>query len=293
MCKSGIYQIKNIINNKIYIGSAINILQRWSVHQSLLNSNKHYNNHLQSAWNKYGKANFVFEIVEVVEAREELVKREQVYIDFMLPEYNISKIAGNTLGIKFTEESRKKISDSLKGRFTQEKNPFYGKKHSQESKNKMSKSRIGRALSKEWRENLSKSNIGKKLSQETRNKISQSQCGEKSNSAKLTWQQVKEIRELYKTDNSGISQASLAKCYNVSKGTIQDVLENRTWKIENYNRKNKKNIKRLTYDKAEEIREQYKNGNITYKMLAQKYEVSKRTIQNIIKNKTWIKKDEM
>jgi len=51
---SGIYQIKNTLNGKFYVGSAVNIKQRWSTHISSLNKNNHHSGHLQNAWNKYG-----------------------------------------------------------------------------------------------------------------------------------------------------------------------------------------------------------------------------------------------
>ena len=63
---SGIYQIKNLINNKIYIGSTINLKQRFNDHKKLLRHNKHPNNHLQSSWIKHGESNFVFELIEQV-----------------------------------------------------------------------------------------------------------------------------------------------------------------------------------------------------------------------------------
>ena len=62
--KSGIYKILNIINNKIYIGSAVNIDRRWSEHKSLLTNNKHHSKYLQNSFNKYGTENFLFEVVE-------------------------------------------------------------------------------------------------------------------------------------------------------------------------------------------------------------------------------------
>jgi len=62
MC--GIYTITNKIDNKIYVGYSINCFKRFSEHKSLLVNNKHKNDHLQNAWNKYGKENFVFEILE-------------------------------------------------------------------------------------------------------------------------------------------------------------------------------------------------------------------------------------
>lgn len=58
--ESGIYQIKNSINNNIYIGSSVNIRTRFKTHLNLLKKNKHENLKLQNAVNKYGLENFEF-----------------------------------------------------------------------------------------------------------------------------------------------------------------------------------------------------------------------------------------
>ena len=57
---SGIYCIENTKNHKKYIGQSIDIYQRWYVHKSKLNMNKHHSHHLQQAWNKYGDNCFIF-----------------------------------------------------------------------------------------------------------------------------------------------------------------------------------------------------------------------------------------
>jgi predicted GIY-YIG superfamily endonuclease len=49
---SGVYEIKNTLNNKRYIGSSVNIQKRWYAHKRMLNLNTHPNKHLQAAWNK-------------------------------------------------------------------------------------------------------------------------------------------------------------------------------------------------------------------------------------------------
>jgi len=48
---------------------------------------------------------------------------------------------------------------------------------------------------------------------------------------KLNWKLVKEIREMYKKGN--VSQIQLAKEYDFSRGTINNLLLNKTWKEEN------------------------------------------------------------
>jgi len=62
---SGIYQIKNLITSKIYVGSAFNLYDRYRTHKSKLKSNKHDNAHLQRSYIKYGGESFVFQVMEI------------------------------------------------------------------------------------------------------------------------------------------------------------------------------------------------------------------------------------
>ena len=66
----GIYIILNIINNKCYIGSSINIKGRKEQHIRDLKKGKHCNDHLQKSWNKYGQESFVFSKLEEVKEKE-------------------------------------------------------------------------------------------------------------------------------------------------------------------------------------------------------------------------------
>lgn len=109
---SGIYEIKNTLDNKRYIGSSVNIDKRWGEHRSQLNTNKHCNAHLQRSWNKYGDKPFEFKLLEQCEPiRDTLLSIEQKYLD-LEPEYNICKIAGSTQGIEFTDERKRKIGEA-------------------------------------------------------------------------------------------------------------------------------------------------------------------------------------
>ena len=54
----GIYLIRNASQQKVYVGSSIDMEKRWSAHIRLLNRGCHHNRHLQSAWIKYGKEFF-------------------------------------------------------------------------------------------------------------------------------------------------------------------------------------------------------------------------------------------
>lgn len=76
----GVYMIENIITNKVYIGCSVNILARNLNHFHLLRHNKHYNNHLQSSYNKHGFDKFKVKILEFCD-EDKLSDREIYYID--------------------------------------------------------------------------------------------------------------------------------------------------------------------------------------------------------------------
>jgi len=146
-----IYKIENLKTNEIYVGSALDFQKRKWVHQHKLRKNKHHSPILQNSWNKHGEENFKFLIIEEVENKYDLIKREQFYIDTLNPKYNCSKIAGSPLGVKHTLASRinmsnahlgKKLSkESIKKRTLKQSginHPFYGKKRSLIDRKKIS-----------------------------------------------------------------------------------------------------------------------------------------------------------
>lgn len=118
MSKSVVYKITNLINNEIYIGSTNNFTKRKCNHIFLLKNNRHPNKHLQFSFNKYEKINFIFSIVEEVEISK-LINREQYYIDNLKPYYNISKIAGRTIGLICKESTKEKIGKANKIKYLQ------------------------------------------------------------------------------------------------------------------------------------------------------------------------------
>lgn len=90
---SGIYQIKNLVDGKIYVGSSSIIQKRKTQHYLNLRKGTHPNQKLQNAWNKYGENNFEFSIVEKCEIHD-LLYREQFYISSLSPYYNIADVVG-------------------------------------------------------------------------------------------------------------------------------------------------------------------------------------------------------
>lgn len=151
--KSGIYKIINIINNRIYVGSAKNFYTRYCNHFYLLKKNKHFNKFLQNDFNKTGFEYFNFELIEITQINN-LINTEQKYLNEYYDEqnicYNIRQIANSSLGKKISDEHKEKISKANKRKKLTEEhkqklkgNPgnkaWTGKFHSIESKEKMSK----------------------------------------------------------------------------------------------------------------------------------------------------------
>jgi group I intron endonuclease len=152
--KSGIYKILNKVNGKPYIGSAIDFSKRWCEHKRLLRKDLHHNPHLQAAWNKYGEEAFEFSVIERIEnpTKELLEIREQYWMDYynsVNPEigYNIAPKAGTSLGLKRSKESREKMSVKKKIQFLGAGNPFFGKHHTEEAKEKNRLAHLGKSSS--------------------------------------------------------------------------------------------------------------------------------------------------
>lgn len=79
MKRSGIYKITNVENGKVYIGSSVDINRRWWEHRSRLKYKRHGNDHLLSAWSKYGKEKFHFCIIEEC-LKDHFKERESYWI---------------------------------------------------------------------------------------------------------------------------------------------------------------------------------------------------------------------
>lgn len=156
-----IYKILNILNNKMYVGSAINFNRRISNHVKLLKENRHHSIYLQNAWNKYGEEKFVFEIIECVNDKHNLLKCEQFFLDSLKPKYNMASKAGSLLGFKWTEEQKKKKQGINHHNFG--KPAFFkGHKHTDETKEILSKLRIGSKHTDETLSKMKTSKLGEK-----------------------------------------------------------------------------------------------------------------------------------
>ncbi len=184
--RSGIYFILNKISLKLYIGSAIYLVKRRSEHFTRLSKNIHHNEHLQRAYNKYGPDAFEFIIVELVEVSN-LYEKERYYIaKHKATEeyfgYNKCEVGSGMTGRKHSAETKRKISESNKGKVTpQERKDRISEtlksknlKMTDNHKEKLiaaNRARTYEPVSNETRELMSKNRKGKKWSENRRNAV--------------------------------------------------------------------------------------------------------------------------
>ena len=124
------------VNDKCYVGQSTNIKNRWRTHKYKLRHNKHSSKEMNKDWNTYGEDNFEFKIIQEC-TKDELYDLEKKYIkEYRGYEdgYN-QTIGGDKMeGYVCSEETKDKIKKLVSG----ENNPFYGKKHTEETRKKMS-----------------------------------------------------------------------------------------------------------------------------------------------------------
>lgn len=117
----GVYRIDGP-NNCIYVGSSIDITQRWRQHLADLRNNHHGNIKLQRAFNKYGEGKFKFTVIELVEDTTKILYYEQIWLDILFTSldrsqiYNLNPTAGSFLGYRHTKETKDRIRKHRTGK---------------------------------------------------------------------------------------------------------------------------------------------------------------------------------
>lgn len=186
-----IYKLTNKITGKSYIGMTINFQKRMNNHKSLSNKDNP-KQHIHRSIKKYGWDNFDKEIIRNdIESKQMLEAAEIFYISFYdtyYNGYNMSKGGENNFGYIYgkehseavkrglnrVEENGKTVAQNSAARTVQydrsgEKNPFYGKTHTDEVRKRIAKNSeklTGLKKSAEHCKNISKSTKGKPKSEE-------------------------------------------------------------------------------------------------------------------------------
>ena len=201
--KSGIYKITCLVNSKIYIGSTTDLNFRWKQgHLRQLKIGIHYNSHLQNSFDKYIEENFKFEVIEYCE-KDQLIIREQHYIDTLKPHFNIRKIAESNLGLIMSDEQKQALSNHFKGK----PNPKNKGPKSEETKEKLRIKLKGRIRSKESIEQGRQKLKGKPKSPEHIEKVRQANLGKKRSEETLQKLRGRKRSEEFKEHMSNKTKA--------------------------------------------------------------------------------------
>lgn len=236
---SGIYCISNIIDNRIYIGSTQCFKRRFTEHLKSLSDNTHNNPHLQKFVNKYGIDSIKFEILEIIELEDLLIK-EQYYLNNFIDfnkDFNICKIAGTppNYNRSFTEKDITYIAKLYNsGKSCCQISEILFNNRNQRSK--IAKITKGESYS-EYKNlfNYRKYNqVGRKFSQETKNKISKANTGNSNIGGKGILRKgngklEKEVVLYIRNNPDKISQSKLALKFEISKSLVKDIQKLRTY----------------------------------------------------------------
>jgi group I intron endonuclease len=162
----GIYKIINAVNNKFYVGSAVNYEKRKARHLWQLRRGDHGNKHLQAAWNLYGAEVFIFALIQEVADTEDLLAAENVWLF-------------EHVGKEYCYNIASDATAPTRG-FYAEKNPMWGKtfSHTDDAKARIGAASKARVQSEEEKSKRRQSMKGHSVSTETRIKISETLSGE-------------------------------------------------------------------------------------------------------------------
>lgn len=267
----GIYQIRNLINGKSYIGSSMRIKYRWKQHEFRLKKGNHHSYKLQRAWDKYGEDNFEFKIIEVVDDVDLLIEKEQYWMDkynVITNGYNVSPVAG-ICSNKGSDHPMSKLheDDVLEIKeFIKIGKPF------QEIANKF---------------NITPENVSSIKSGNTWSHIGDNVSNVKypPPGAKLTEDDVRKIKLLLK---NGAKQREIAKMFNIDVTTVSNINTGKRWGYVDsghdvdhdpvYNAST--NRQKLSDDEIKEIKSLLKEGKIQ-RVIAEMYGVCRETIGKI------------
>lgn len=181
----GIYVIRNAVSGRVYVGSSLNIRRRIKSHLKLLRKGKHHSPRLQHSWDRHGEGVFVYEKLEEVASADDLVPREQFWIDELRAHsqecgMNSLPRAGSPLGRKLSAEAKARVSARQKG---VPKSP--------EHNAAVSAAKMGVPLSPEHAAKARVANLGRVFSAEVRARMSAGQKGRKQSAEAIEKQRAK------------------------------------------------------------------------------------------------------
>ncbi len=258
--KSGVYLIKNTKTGKYYVGSSVNIQIRWANHKTLLKSGRHTNSILQADYNLFGAEIFEYSILELIDSPEiETIRiAEQKWTD----QLNACDLL---IGYNIIPDSQHKFV-------------------SEQTKERMRKSKLGKKLSPEHSASISKGLKGREIKLDHRAKISATLLKKSGK-----FESLEKCREYVQKGGFKAAQPKLTKeekskrisnglkGHHTSEATRQKISEANRGKVRLSRRS-------TTLEQRIEIRQKHSNGqNISD--LAREYQLSRTTIRNTIRKR--------
>lgn len=248
----GIYQIRNLVTGRVYIGqTGERFLRRYWHHRWKLMHGEHDNPYLQKAFQRYGTDSFVFEVLAVLDDKDLLDSEEIRYIDLAEKKYNICRGGGGLRGYRMKEETKALIGDA-------NRKHMLGKKHTEETKQKMSQSRTGKPYTKYRSTTVFTPEL---------------------------------VRKAKKMLISGATINGVSETLDISYHAVNALVSLNTWNdihVDGWDEflDSRKKSYRLTRDDADTIRLRYQNG-ATIEEICAKYHKTPSTIRNIISFRTF------
>ena len=271
-------------NGKMYIGKTTKTLsERICQHKS--DSNRHKNYAFYNAMNKYGFDNIKWEIIDDTAKNENDLSQKEIY---WIKYYNTYVHAGNSngynttlggegvSGLKYSDESKKNLRKIRQG----DGNAFYGKHHTNETKEKMSKSKMGKYKGK------NNPNYDNKWTDEQKSKMSSINKGRLSgkNNPSVVVDEcfAREIKvDLY----NGTSINKICDKYEVNRDIVANIKYLRAWKelLPELNDKifnSIKHVSKIDIELVKKIKIELANGRIPMDII-NNYNVTRDTVYNI------------
>lgn len=293
MIKMGVYEIKNTINHKRYIGSSKKLKERKIRHFSDLRNNRHPNKYLQSDWNVYGELNFVFHILEPIEDKDMLLIREGYWLNKFKSDnrdygYNIHG---------FDEHGNPTLPDELIEQIVKNTNYLMGSEHPNakltegeviEITKRIDNGELAFDLSREYEIDIG--TIYKIANNEVWKSVKRKTAKKHHHDKKLTEKDVVDIKLAMQNNTS---TRELANKYNVHLDTIYAIKQGINWShvlpdinLSESNTRLAPKRKKLHRNQVVQIKISLEQGK-PIKEIANEFNVSTNAIYDIKNGKSW------
>ena len=237
--KSGIYEIRNRLTNRSYIGQSGRITKRWQDHKKVLSSEKKTNKFLLADYKKckelLGHDDFLeFHIIEVLDgiSRAERLQKEEHWIEQAIAVYGKQSVYNFNckptaemyfFSSKGPRKSSSQYRNGINHPYYGKSSPMKGRNHTEETRKIISEAGQHRVVSDEAKEKIRKAKLGKKASNETKEKLKIAHTGQKQSAETIEKRRQKMLGSNHPGWIAGIDKDWLYEQYVVLVRTAHDI----------------------------------------------------------------------